>query len=81
MYLMNAATVQLLTKQTRIVAHKTQVNASPRFGGHRERRKCERPYAGGYMKKAILASRFDLPFYLRLPSKGFFTWDPECWKW
>lgn len=30
------------------------------------------------MKKAILASRFDLPFYLRLPSKGFFTWDPEC---
>lgn len=30
------------------------------------------------MKKTVLASRFDLPFYFRLPSIGYFTWDPEC---
>ena len=30
------------------------------------------------MKKVVLASRFDLPFYFRLPSKGFFTRDPQC---
>jgi len=29
------------------------------------------------MEKRILATRFDLPFYLRLPPSGFFTWDPE----
>jgi len=29
------------------------------------------------MSAAILASRFDLPFYLRLPSSVFLTWDPE----
>jgi hypothetical protein len=29
------------------------------------------------MSDAVLASRFDLPFYLRLPSSVFLTWDPE----
>lgn len=29
------------------------------------------------MEKKVLASKFDLPFYLRLPSSAFFTWDPE----
>lgn len=29
------------------------------------------------MSTAVLASRFDLPFYLRLPSSVFLTWDPE----
>ncbi len=29
------------------------------------------------MPYAILACRMDLPFYLRLPSEGFLTWDPE----
>ena len=29
------------------------------------------------MNTVILASRFDLPFYLRLPSSIFLTWDPE----
>ncbi|MBI1735806.1 MAG: hypothetical protein HYR51_11590 [Candidatus Rokubacteria bacterium] len=29
------------------------------------------------MSAAILASRFDLPFYLRLPSSVLLTWDPE----
>jgi len=29
------------------------------------------------MKKKVLACRFDLPFYLRLPSSAFTTWDPE----
>ena len=30
------------------------------------------------MNDVVLAVRFDLPFYLRLPTNGFFTWDPEC---
>lgn len=30
------------------------------------------------MSAGVLSSRFDLPFYLRLPSKVFFTWDPEA---
>ena len=29
------------------------------------------------MIEAILSSRFDLPFYLRLPSAVFITWDPD----
>ncbi len=29
------------------------------------------------MSAAVLSSRLDLPFYLRLPSKVFATWDPE----
>jgi hypothetical protein len=29
------------------------------------------------INKSILSVRFDLPFYLRLPSAFFFTWDPE----
>lgn len=30
------------------------------------------------MSAAVLSSRLDLPFYLRLPSKVFATWDPEA---
>jgi hypothetical protein len=30
------------------------------------------------MNKIVLASTLDLPFYFRLPSIGFFTWDPDC---
>jgi hypothetical protein len=29
------------------------------------------------MNTVVLASRFDLPFYLRLPGSVFLTWDPE----
>jgi hypothetical protein len=29
------------------------------------------------MAKSILASRLDLPFYFRLPSSAFLTWDPD----
>jgi hypothetical protein len=29
------------------------------------------------MFTSVLSARFDIPFYLRLPSSAFFTWDPE----
>lgn len=29
------------------------------------------------MFASVLSARFDIPFYLRLPSLAFFTWDPE----
>jgi hypothetical protein len=29
------------------------------------------------MFTSVLSARFDIPFYFRLPSSAFFTWDPE----